>query len=443
MCNDLTVVGSETINSGLKIKSSPDGKPRVETFDGDEGAIHAPQSEDARREVAGLMSVTCNIMNGQTNSNIAGVVFDALTGSYLLSLPETVVDEGVFMRARMGMESNDGFQDLYKRLEKYHVPKNSGRALLSALFPPDFYYLNKSDGGRLIIREGIIVEGTMNKDNIGSASGSVIQAMYKDYGQYRTTDFLTDIYRVAGYYMDSNGFSVGLDDCFLSGEAPQKTIEYEIQRAKMLVKSMGGKLLDPMEEERRERQIRGFVDTAKNLGGKITKENMSADNSFNVMAKSGAKGSTFNIASITGILGQQFLAGQRMPETRGRSLQYFEPGDLDPAARGFVVNSYMTGLSAAESFYSLISARESVSMSSNSISSSGHMHHKLTKNMETLIVNHDGSVRNNTGVIYQFAYGEDGFNPEVLEAQTTKTGQFASFIDLRRSAAKINGKYGF
>jgi DNA-directed RNA polymerase beta' subunit len=430
------------LKSKLKIKSSPDGKPQVFTFDGDEGNLFAPQSEDARKEVAGLMSVACNIMNAQSNNNIAGVVFDALTGSYILSLPETVVNSRVFMQIQMAMEDDSSFNTLNMRLDKYKVPRNSGRALLSSLFPIDFYYVH----GDTIIRDGILISGTLNKDNIGSASGSIIQAIYKDYGQERAVIFLTDIYRAAGYYLDTHGFSVGLDDCFLTGKDPQKTIEYEVQRAKMLVKAMGTKLSDPLEEERREKQIQAYLNTAKNFGDKISRENLTADNSFNIMARGGAKGSVVNIAQITGILGQQFAYGARMPESISggtRSLPYFPEGELDPVARGFITNSYLTGLTPAELFFGLAAARQGVSESSNSISLVGAIHHRLTKALEDIKTSADGSVRNTMGDIYQFAYAEDGLDSSLSESVKTKSASFVSFIDMKRVVGRINSKYGF
>lgn len=419
----------------LKIKSSPDGKPRVSTFDGDEGAVHVPQSEDARREVAGLMNVACNIMNAQTNSNIAGVVFDALTGAYILSLPETKINESVFMRTRMVLENKDSLEKLNERLEKYDIPKDSGRALLSALFPKDFYYTK----GETVIKDGILVSGVLDKSNIGSESGTIIQALYKDYGQERTVDFLTDIYRTAGIYLDAHGFSIGIDDCYLSGKDPQKIIDFEVQRANMLVKSMGVKLKNPIEEERREKQILAFLDTAKNFGAKISKEQLSPTNAFNIMARSGAKGSVTNIAQITGILGQQYLLGERMPGT----LPYFSENDLNPAARGFVSNSFLTGLTPAEFFFVSASGRVGLVDTSTTTSSTGYLHHKFVKSLEDVKVFSDGSVRNAANVIFQFCYGDDGFDAGMIESVGTKTGNFTSFINLKRAASRINGKYGF
>lgn len=411
-------------------------------FDGDEGALHVGHSEEANREIAGLMAISCNIMNAQNNTNIAGVVFDALTGAYLLSLDDTTVDRGTFGNLVLFLEDNTSLATLNQRLEKYNVRKDSGKALLSVLFPPDFYYRK----GETLIREGILVSGVLDKDNIGASGGSIIQALYKDYGRERTVDFLTDIYRVGREYMDTHGFSVGLDDCFLQGKDPQKVIEYEVQRASMLVKSMGAKLSDPLEEERREKQIKAYLDTAKGMGARISKENLSPTNAFNIMAKSGAKGSVFNIAQITGILGQQFLMGERIPETLSdgsRALHYFPPNSLDPEARGFIKNSFLTGLTPAEYFFHLASSRNAVSESSNKVSDTGSIHHRIVKSLEDEKVYEDGSVRNAFGIILEFTYGEDGFDAAMLESVETSSGRFASFINLRRVAGRINQKYGF
>jgi len=331
--------------------------PHNADFDGDEGTVHAPQSRDAMLELALLMNVKNCIMNSQNNKNIISVVYDALTGSFLLTQPETFVDPGVFMNIISFIENNSGRETFKERLKKYGVPETSGRALFSSIFPDDFYYRK----GNVLIREGILVSGVITKDHVGGTHGSIIQVLMKDYGQDVTVNFLTDIYNIVREWLDVRGFSVGLDDCYLTGENPDKLIEYEVQRAKMLVRSMGWKMTDPLEEERREKQIVAYLNTAKGLGARISEENLPELNSFNVMSKSGAKGSTFNIAQITGILGQQFVQGQRMPETLSggrRTLPYFPEDSLDPAARGFVSNSFLSGLTPAEMFFHQAGSRE-------------------------------------------------------------------------------------
>lgn len=411
-------------------------------FDGDEGALHVPQSLDAVREVAGLMAATCNLMNAQNNKNSAAVVFDALTGNYILTLPETRVEPETYYDIIAFLENQDGLATLQERLERFYVPEFSGRALFSSILPPDFYYRK----GDVFIRDGVLISGTITKAHIGSAHGNIIQALFFEYGKGRTVEFLTDIYQIGGKFLNTHGFSVGIDDCFLTGDNPQKMIDFEIQRAKMLAKSMGVKLLDPLEEERRENQVMAYLNTAKELGAKITKQYLKSDNALNVMAKSGAKGSTHNISQITGILGQQYIKGQRLPESISggtRALPYFPENDIEPESRGFIVNSFLSGLTPAEYFAAAGAGREGLTDVAISTGTTGHAHHKINKALEDIKVYNDGSVRNAFGVVFQFAYGDDGFNPSMLEQVNTKTGTFASFINVKRLTGKINSKYGY
>ena len=471
--------------------------PHNADFDGDEGAIHAPQGKDALVEVALLMCVRNNIMNSQNNRNIMGVVYDALTGAYLLTQPDTYVDSSTFSNIVIFLENTSGRDTLADRLNKASVPITSGRALFSSALPEDFYYRK----GDVLIKNGILISGVINKDHIGASHGSIIQVMMKDYGQETTVDFFTDIYNMMREWLNVRGFSVGLDDCFLSerepyafyvddrttqlkaenkgrnveklakklerstwkddwsrlteqeqeiyivkskAAAPEKTIQQEVQRAKMLVRSMGWTLEDPLEEERREKQIIAYLNTARGLGARISEKHLKAENAYRVMAEGGAKGNTFNIAQITGILGQQFVQGQRMPMSmRGRCSPYFPENSLDPAARGFCVNSFLTGLDPSEMFFHQAGGREGLTDTAIKTSETGHMHHKIVKALEDVKVYEDGSARNAFGVVFQYVYGEDGFDAAMLETVSTKTGSFTSFINTTRLAARLNTRYGY
>ena len=73
----------------------------------------------------------------------------------------------------------------------------------------------------------------------------------------------------------------------------------------------------------------------------------------------------------------------------------------------------------------------------------GSMHHRVVKALEDVKVYNDGSARNAFGVIFQYVYGEDGFDAGMLEMVGTKTGTFTSFINAKRLAGRINAKYGY
>ena len=50
------------------------------------------------------------------------------------------------------------------------------------------------------------------------------------------------------------------------------------------------------------------------------------------------------------------------------------------------------------------------------------MHHTIVKTLEDVKIYKDGSVRNAFGVVFQYVYGEDGFDAAYLETVNTKTG---------------------
>lgn len=428
-------------------------------FDGDEGNLHVPQTLDAMAEVMGIMNVKNCIMNGQTNRPTMGIVYDGLTGAYLMTqdLPITVEDENgkiitkyinktvpedLFNDCLLLLTNQSSLPTLNERLDKLNIPRYSGKALFSSLLPEDFYYTK----GNVIIINGILTNGTITKDHIGIAHGSIIQALWKDYGRDRTVDFLTDAPFIINRWLQETGFSVGLKDCYPKDDSHKELLRKEQTKAKLAVESLGPRIDDPLEEELRERQVIGYVNIARDVGNKISIDKLTPDNALNVMALSGAKGSTLNIAQITGILGQQVVKNQRMPLSISegqRCLPYFEKGELDPKARGFCTNSFLSGLNPDELFFHQAGGREGLTDTGVKTAETGSMHHTIVKALEDMTIWYDGSVRNGIGTIFEFVYGDDGFSASELEKVKTNTGELISFIDLDRTVGRINAKHGF
>ena len=58
-------------------------------------------------------------------------------------------------------------------------------------------------------------------------------------------------------------------------------------------------------------------------------------------------------------VGQQNVSGQRIPDGFiDRTLPHFQPGAKEPGAKGFVKNSFYSGLSATEFFFHTMGGRE-------------------------------------------------------------------------------------
>ena len=79
--------------------------------------------------------------------------------------------------------------------------------------------------------------------------------------------------------------------------------------------------------------------------GKIARNSLNKDNRFLMIVNSGSKGSMLNISQMISGLGQQNVDGRRIPYGfDNRTLPHFNKYDDTPNARGFVENSYISGL---------------------------------------------------------------------------------------------------
>jgi len=82
-------------------------------------------------------------------------------------------------------------------------------------------------------------------------------------------------------------------------------------------------------------------------------------NAPKIMAQCGSKGSNLNIAQMVACVGQQIINGERIPNGfENRPLPHFRRNDKSPAAKGFVSNSFYTGLTPTEFFFHTMSGRE-------------------------------------------------------------------------------------
>jgi DNA-directed RNA polymerase III subunit RPC1 len=115
-------------------------------------------------------------------------------------------------------------------------------------------------------------------------------------------------------------------------------------------------------------------------------------------------------------VGQQIIAGHRVPDGfQDRSLPHFPKKSREPPSKGFVRNSFFTGLAATEFLFHAISGREGLVDTAVKTAETGYMQRRLMKALEDLTTQYDLSVRNGTGGVVQFCFGDDGLDPACLE----------------------------
>lgn len=75
-----------------------------------------------------------------------------------------------------------------------------------------------------------------------------------------------------------------------------------------------------------------------------------------------------------------------------RTLPHFPRGDRTPAGKGFVENSFFSGLLPTEFFFHTMGGREGLVDTAVKTADTGYMSRRLMKSLEDLIVSYDDSV---------------------------------------------------
>ena len=387
-------------------------------FDGDEMNMHALQNEEARAEARVLMRVQEQILSPRFGGNIIGAIQDHISGTYLLthSNPEFTETQALdLLRAT--------------RVDELPAPDGvdadgnefwTGRTLFSELLPDDLSLEFTSAAGDTVrIVDGQLVEGTIDEDAVGAFGGEVVDTLTKVYGETRSRVFINEIAALAMRAIMHFGFSIGIDDESIPPEAERQVdeaIDSAYDRVNELIETYHAGELESLPgrsvDETLEMKIMQTLGKARDSAGEIADQHFGDDNPAVVMARSGARGSMLNLTQMAGSVGQQAVRGERI--NRGyedRTLSHYQPNDLSAEAHGFVENSYRGGLTPQEFFFHAMGGREGLVDTAVRTSKSGYLQRRLINALSELEAQYDGTVRDTSGTIVQFEFGEDGTSP--------------------------------
>lgn len=417
-------------------------------FDGDEMNIHVPQNLEAKIELEELSSLSKNLINPQASKTNVSIVMDTLLGCYLMTKKDEKIEESTFFNLCMRGENEDNtdwsstfilkkIQHIRRVLKELGKKPSAytGKGLMSMILPDDFKFENKKFG--LKIYKGVIYEGALDKGVFGGHN-SIIQCLFKEYGYKIASKFVDNIQFLAVSWITYYGFSIGISDCL---QKKKELINEVIYKGLIEAKSISESNQHPKIIEAK---ITSTLNKTKDIGLKIAKDAMDDDNGFTNTVMSGSKGDFFNIAQITGLVGQQNLSGGRIQPVLNkgrRTLPYYHFDGLglekEFESRGFIANSFMKGLNPREFFFHAMSGREGVSDTAMKTANSGYIQRKMVKIMEDLQVKYDGTVRNSVGNIVQWSYGGDGYD----RSNTIIKNETAEVCDISRLAEKLNTQF--
>ncbi|MCJ7517038.1 MAG: DNA-directed RNA polymerase subunit A' [Methanomassiliicoccales archaeon] len=399
-------------------------------FDGDEMNLHVLQSDEARAEALILMKVQEHILSPRFGGPVIGAIHDHITGCFLLTHGDSKFtwSETLFMLSRVK------HRPVPEPVDVDGAKYWTGKQLFSLVLPEDFRITFRSSICRkcnecmkekcdldayVRIKNGELFCGTIDEKAIGAFKGKIIDKLARDYGSEVGKNVIDNLTRLAIGAIMVRGFTTGIDDEDIPEEA-RRQIEDVLQDATKkvddLVAAYREGILEQLPgrslEETLEVEVMKVLGRARDEAGQIAGRHLGLENSAVIMARSGARGSMLNLSQMAGCIGQQAVRGERL--SRGywnRTLPHFRKGDLGAQARGFVTNSYKSGLTPTEFFFHSMGGREGLVDTAVRTSRSGYMQRRLINALEDLKLKQDGTVRNTADMVVQFKYGEDGIDP--------------------------------
>uniref|UniRef100_A0A5F8G704 DNA-directed RNA polymerase subunit n=1 Tax=Monodelphis domestica TaxID=13616 RepID=A0A5F8G704_MONDO len=449
-------------------------------FDGDEMNAHFPQSELGRAEASVLACTDEQYLVPKDGQPLAGLIQDHMVSGARMTTRGCFFTREQYMElVYRGLTDRVGRVKIFPPAILKPCPLWTGKQVVSTLLiniiPENHIPLNligkaKISGkawikqnaratpscdldalceSQVIIREGELLCGVLDKAHYGSSAYGLVHCCYEVYGGETSGRVLTCLARLFTAYLQLyQGFTLGVEDILVrpQADAKRKSVVEESSRCGFRVRRAAFGLPDATTPEDAQTRWQDahlskdqrdfnmvdlkFKEEVNHYSNEINKACMPfglhrgfPENNLQMMVQSGAKGSTVNTMQISCLLGQIELEGRRPPlMPSGKSLPCFEPYEVTPRSGGFVTGRFLTGIRPPEFFFHCMAGREGLVDTAVKTSRSGYLQRCIIKHLEGLVVQYDLTVRDSDGSVVQFLYGEDGL--DIPKTQFLQPKQF-------------------
>lgn len=445
-------------------------------FDGDEMNIHVPQTEEAKAEARELMGVRHNLATPKSGEILIAATQDFLTSAFLLTSKDAFFNRAQACRLASYFFQFDTKNPFAAQIELPSpalvkpVELWTGKQVFSLLLRPnsradifvnletkerhygsavgadgkkdDALHMDLADG-YVLFRDSCLLSGRLGKGTLGGGNKSgLFQVLSSDYGPVEAVKVMNRLAKLSARVIGEIGFSIGIDDvtpAFKLEEEKSAAVIAGYDKCQHYIQQYGrGKLpLAPGcdADATLESVITGELNSIRERAAAACMRGLHPLNSPLIMSQCGSKGSPINIAQMVACVGQQSVGGRRAPNGfTGRTLPHFPRGDKTPEGKGFVANSFYSGLTPTEFFFHTMAGREGLVDTAVKTAETGYMSRRLMKALEDLYVHYDGSVRNAAGAVVQLRYGEDGMDPMCMEGAHGEPVAFERLLILARAA---------
>jgi len=402
-------------------------------FDGDAMNLIVPRSAAARTEAMVLSSVSERVISVKDGAPAIYQAQDSIVGVFGLTRDGVVIDRHHAMRlmARAAGEPAT------------FAPLSSGREVVSAFLSqtpvnwrgrPHWYdaafaaYVPYRDSEtRVVVRHGRLVSGVL--DTAADARGGIVHLVAREFGSQRALKVAYGIQQMALEFNQNRGFTVAFGD-FASFGCNARGITRAISRiledSNIVTRRLFRReLVPPIGMTTRgfyEQTQRGVLRTPDDVLRFIMRGIRYDSNGLLKMVMTGSKGKLNNLFHILAFVGQVELNAARIANifAFARASPYFPRFDTDPAANGFVANSYIGGLRGYEVFFSAMNGRFDLINKALSTAATGYQMRKAINALQGIVLD-CRRYCSKGGNIVSLLYGDDGFDVRRVERVVMRT----------------------
>ena len=358
-------------------------EPYNADFDGDEMNCHVPQSIATTTEIETLITVKNHAISSGTSEPNVKFIQDNILNAYLSS------KDGDFFWEEIKNKDNKQiyFNSISERLPKYYDCVHES--------PVDLFIKTSNK--------------KIDKKNLKK----ILIDLYNSGGNKEYFRFMEDFQKFLTFYSKNRIFSVGPDDG-LASEKVKEQLESSKKDLEEYIKNLKVNIHNKKFKNRVEFEKKVLEDLSKmtNEFEKVVKEN----DTTRLIDMLQSKGKPKNIMQMKGYLGQQMVNGGRINiGLDDRNLVHFKKYDEDVQNRGFIPESFSSGMSPIQYFFHAAGGREGIIEQALQTGETGYIQAVLVKNLEEIIVNHF-NVSLPSGQIVETCYGGDNFNPENVQS---------------------------
>ncbi len=389
-------------------------------FDGDEMNLHVPQTLESQAEARYLMQPKYQVLSPRNGNPLLYIEEDEIAGMYLLTKDNSYYTK----EETMSMLANLGIYEMPK------AEKNgmySGKSIFSMTLPNGLNFESKNKHGKVVIKNGLLIEGIIDNKLVGEKGGVLISHIFIEYGPDFNEKFLLNIAKLSLRAAYIYGLTVSVKDYYLSSKIISERANiiksYEAKALELINSYKAGKLESLpgyTKKSTLEVLLYATLGQARDTAVQYLNKELNQSNNAYLLASIGARGNILNMVQMSMFLGQQSVRGKRPTRGyNGRMLPYFKRNTKDPKSKGFVTSNFFEGLTPTDMYQHAMGSRDSQMTKSLVTAVSGYMYRRLINAMMDFYVDSDLSVKDANGELIQTLYGGDGIDPtlEVIAHQ--------------------------